>query len=194
MVFQNVLMDSSRFILDLLKKNESEAFQLLFDKYYDNLLLYCYHILNDLETAEDIVQDCFIYLWNNKRLHSFTGDLDRFIFRVVKNNALLFLREHKKRFNTQILFYQENFDDEVIDESSDVFDSLYQVINKLPEKCRKVFLMACLNDRTYQEIATELGISINTVKTQMKTALRYLRENLQENTFSTLLYFLTKKI
>ena len=53
--------------------------------------------------------------------------------------------------------------------------------------------MACLNDKGYQEIADELGISINTVKTQMKTALKFLRENLQEKTFLTLLYLLTKK-
>ena len=48
-------MNPSESILDLLKKDESGAFRLLFDRYYDNLLLYCYHILDDLETAEDIV-------------------------------------------------------------------------------------------------------------------------------------------
>ncbi len=59
------------------------------------------------------------------------------------------------------------------DESTKETELLYQTIDKLPEKCRKVFLMACLNDKTYQEIADELGTSINTVKTQMKTALKF---------------------
>ena len=53
--------------------------------------------------------------------------------------------------------------------------------------------MACPNDKTYQEVADELGTSINTVKTQMKTALKFLRENLQEELFFTLLLFLTEK-
>ena len=82
---------------------------------------------------------------------------------------------------------------DTLDESSKEIELLYQTIDKLPEKCRKVFLMACLNDKTYQEVADELGTSINTVKTQMKTALKFLRENLQEELFFTLLLFLTEK-
>ena len=50
-------MNSSESILDLFKKDENRAFQLLFNRYYDNLLLYCYHISGNLEAAEDIVQD-----------------------------------------------------------------------------------------------------------------------------------------
>lgn len=188
-------MTPSETILDLLKKNEKGAFRLLFDRYYDNLLLYCYHILNDLEAAEDIVQDCFINLWNSKRLHSFSGDLDCFIFKIVKNRSLLFLKEAQKRHDLQTSFSKENetchYD--LPEEDTQEIELLYNTIDRLPEKCRKVFLMACLNDKSYQEIADELGTSINTVKTQMKTALKFLRENLQEESFFTLLFFLTEK-
>ena len=150
-------MNPSESILDLLKKDESGAFRLLFDRYYDNLLLYCYH--------------------------------------MVKNQAFLFLREYKKRHNMQVSFSQESETThyDITDESTKEIELLYQTIDKLPEKCRQVFLMACLNDKTYQEIADELGTSINTVKTQMKTALKFLRENLQEELFFTLLLFLTEK-
>lgn len=89
-------MNPSEAILNAFQKDESGAFRLLFDRYYDNLLLYCYHILNDLEAAEDIVQDCFFCLWNSKRLNSFTGDLDRFIFKMVKNRSFLFWKKIKK--------------------------------------------------------------------------------------------------
>ena len=85
------------------------------------------------------------------------------------------------------------FHSPTLDESSKEIELLYQTIDKLPEKCRKVFLMACLNDKTYQEVADELGTSINTVKTQMKTALKFLRENLQEELFFTLLLFFNRK-
>ena len=188
-------MNPSNAILDLLKKDESGAFRLLFDRYYDNLLLYCYHILNDLEAAEDIVQDCFVNLWNSKRLHSFAGDLDRFIFKMVKNRSFLFLKEYKKRYELQTSFSQESdtYHYDNIEESTEEIELLYNTIDRLPEKCRKVFLMACLNDKSYQEIADELGISINTVKTQMKTALKFLRENLQEESFFAFLIFLTEK-
>ena len=67
---------------------------------------------------------------------------------------------------------------------------LYRTINGLPDECRKIFLMACLDDMKYQEIANALQISINTVKTQMKIALRFLREHLSKESFSSILLFL----
>lgn len=191
---QGITLNPSDNILDLLKKDESDAFRLLFDRYYDNLLLYCYHILNDLEAAEDIVQDCFYSLWNSKRLHSFTGDLERFIFKMVKNRAFLFLKENKKRADLQIPERYDAFDEATEEEHQKGIELLYNTIDQLPEKCRKVFLMACLNDKTYQEIANELGTSINTVKTQIKTALKFLRANLREEQFLSLLLFFTKKV
>ena len=86
-------MNPSESILDLLKKDESGAFRLLFDRYYDNLLLYCYHILDDLETAEDIVQDCFVNLWNSKRLHSFPEKKESLIFNHFENESVQIARE-----------------------------------------------------------------------------------------------------
>ena len=60
--YKKVSMNSSESILNLFKKDENGAFQQLFNRYYDNLLLYCYHISGNLEAAEDIVQDCFTNL------------------------------------------------------------------------------------------------------------------------------------
>ena len=80
------------------------------------------------------------------------------------------------------------------EEHQEEIELLYNTIDRLPDKCRKVFLMACLNDKSYQEIADELGTSINTVKTQMKTALKFLRENLQEEHFLSILLLLTEKL
>lgn len=123
------------------------------------------------------------------------GDLDRYIYKIVKNRSLLFLKEHKKRYETQLSFSKENdiHHYDTTEEYQGTAEILYETVNLLPEKCRKIFLMACLNDKGYQEIAEEMKISINTVKTQMKTALKFLRENLQEKIFLTLLYLLTKK-
>lgn len=182
-------------ILYLLKQDEEEAFRLLFDRYYDNLLLYCYHILNDLEAAEDIIQVCFAELWKSRRLHTFTGNLNRFIFKIVKNQAFLLLRAHKKQTNMQLplLQMEESGEEEDKEEALEKIELLYRTIDRLPEKCRKIFLAACLNDKTYQEIADEAGISVNTVKTQMKTAFKFLRENLREEDFASFLLFLTIK-
>ena len=188
-------MNISDVILKLLEKDEERAFQFLFEHYYDTLLLYSFRILNDLEAAEDVIQDCLEILWDSKRLRNFKGDLDAFLFAMVKKRSYLFLRNKKQKCTLEELttdipdtpaFFQGEEENEI--------DLLYRTIGKLPEKCKQVFLMACLNDKTYQEIANTLGVSVNTVKTQMKYALKFLRDNLREDDFSFVLVLLTKKV
>ena len=90
-------MNISDVILKLLEKDEERAFQLLFEHYYDSLLLYSFRILNNLEAAEDVIQDCFGILWDTKRLRGFKGDLDCFLFAMVKKRSYLFLRDRKPK-------------------------------------------------------------------------------------------------
>ena len=77
------------------------------------------------------------------------------------------------------------------EESGKEIELLYRTISSLPDECRKIFLMACLEDMKYREIADALSISINTVKTQMKIALRFLREHLTQDAFSSILLFIS---
>ena len=183
-------------IISCYTKNEGEAFRLLFDTFYEPLLLYAFRILQDSKAAEDVVQECFIHLWIHKRLDHFEGELDRFMFRSVKQTALNYIRtrERKKKLHQSAEKERESTADFV--QNQDVFNdeaaSLYAVINRLPEKCRAIFLMACLDDMKYQAIADTLHISINSVKTQMKIALKFLRQNLKGESFSSILMFLTK--
>lgn len=186
----------SKAILKLMEKDEKEAFRLLFEHYYDSLLLYSLHVLNDLAAAEDVVQDCFAILWTNKRLKNFEGDLDHFLFGMVKKRSCLYLQEHQRECPVP-----ENLEREMSAEDcqpseteQDEIDLLYRTIDKLPEKCKRVFLMASLHDKTYQEIADELDVSVNTVKTQMKYALKFLRDNLKKDDFQSILLLLTKKV
>ena len=187
-------MNISDVILKLLEKDEERAFQLLFEHYYDSLLLYSFRILNNLEAAEDVIQDCFGILWDTKRLRGFKGDLDCFLFAMVKKRSYLFLRDRKPKCTLDELTVDIPDIPASFQEEEGEIELLYRTIGKLPEKCKQVFLMACLDDKTYQEIAETLGVSINTVKTQMKYALKFLRDNLREDDFSFVLVLLTKKV
>jgi RNA polymerase sigma-70 factor (ECF subfamily) len=182
-------MDDAGIILSLMKRNEREAFRLLYARYYDPLLLYCHRILDDPVAAQDIVQECIISLWRGKRLVNFTGDLDQFLFRMVKNRALVYLRDKRRADNSRDSYLHERPPGE--EEERDNMDALYLAINRLPGKCRKVFLMTCLDGKTYQQVADELHVSVNTVKSQMKRALKFLRTHLDASLFLTLLIYLS---
>ena len=187
-------MANSNEILSLYKHDERAALQKLFDSYYEPLLLYCYRLIRDSESAEDIVQDCFVHIWRSRRLENFEGELDRFMFQAIKFRAINYVRDQYRRDRLADNISGENdelptyFQEE---EAGKEIELLHYTISCLPDECRKIFLMACLDDMKYREIAETLNISINTVKTQMKIALRFLREHLTRDTFSSILLFIS---
>lgn len=187
-------MANSNEILSLYKHDERAALQKLFDIYYEPLLLYCYRLIRDSESAEDIVQDCFVHIWRSRRLENFEGELDRFMFQAIKFRAINYVRDQYRRDRLADNISGENdelptyFQEE---EAGKEIELLHYTISCLPDECRKIFLMACLDDMKYREIAETLNISINTVKTQMKIALRFLREHLTRDTFSSILLFIS---
>ena len=187
-------MANSNEILSLYKHDERAALQKLFDIYYEPLLLYCYRLIRDSESAEDIVQDCFVHIWRSRRLENFEGELDRFMFQAIKFRAINYVRDQCRRDQLADNISEENdelptyFQEE---EAGKEIELLHYTISCLPDECRKIFLMACLDDMKYREIAETLNISLNTVKTQMKIALRFLREHLTRDTFSSILLFIS---
>lgn len=187
-------MANSNEILSLYKHDERAALQKLFDIYYEPLLLYCYRLIRDSESAEDIVQDCFVHIWRSRRLENFEGELDRFMFQAIKFRAINYVRDQYRRDRLADNISEENdelptyFQEE---EAGKEIELLHYTISCLPDEYRKIFLMACLDDMKYREIAETLNISINTVKTQMKIALRFLREHLTRDTFSSILLFIS---
>lgn len=187
-------MVNSGDILLLYKRDEKGALQKLFDVYYEPLLLYCYRLIRDTESAEDIVQECFVHVWSSRRLENFKGELDRFMFQAVKFRAINYIRDKYRRDELYNNASGEKHDSPVFfleEETGKEIELLYRTISQLPDECRKIFLMACLDDMKYREIADVLSISINTVKTQMKIALRFLREHLTQDTFSSILLFIS---
>ena len=76
-------MVNSGDILLLYKRDEKGALQKLFDVYYEPLLLYCYRLIRDTESAEDVVQECSVHVWSSRCLENFEGELERFMSQAV---------------------------------------------------------------------------------------------------------------
>ena len=173
-------MNPSESILDLLKKDESGAFRLLFDRYYDNLLLFCYHILDDLETAEDIVQDLMTLLWEKDTYFDSISAFHSFIYLFIRNRSINHLKHQKAELN--YINYQQG---ESISDESEVFQVMeeeiyrifFNVIDQLPERCKEIFKLH-LAGKKENEIASQLGISLSTVKSQKQKAFQRLKERL----------------
>lgn len=171
-----------------------QLLELLHTSYYDRLLYYAWTIIHDKETSRDIVQEAFICYWNQKNeVSSNLVQIRNFLYVNVKNACLKHLRHDKV-----VGKYRTLQDADPVEESSalskmiqaEVIGEIYAAIEALPEGCKKISKMGYLDGLKNQEIADQLGISINTVKTQKKRALALLRLKLNPETFLTLTFLL----
>ena len=168
-------------ILEKLKVGDSSAYKELFDLYYMPLSIYSLKFCDSFEIAEDIVQDLFIKFWDEKLYMKLEDSISHYLFKSVKNNTLqASKKQNKYRFEEiedqiNVLMDDENFDLESIELEK---KRLYEEIEALPLKSKEVFKAIVLENLKYKEVALELGISVNTVKTHYSRALKQLRNSL----------------
>ena len=185
-------MDRSEKILSLFKTNERLGFRLLYDSYHDSLLLFATQLLGDAEEASDVVQECLVDFWVNQRFQKLRESLERYLFSAVKHGRLNYLRNTRRREDRQEWVKEELYYEEC-EENVELIEQLYLAIEALPEERRKILHMVCIEGMKYQAVADQLGISINTVKTQLSRAFQYLRGNLKKEVLSLLITFFKKK-
>lgn len=157
------------------------VFESVFKQYYALLTLFANKYLNDLHLAEEIVSDVFTFLWERRDSLMFTTSLQAYLYRMVQNRCLNFLK-HRKIENEYVNYVlRNNLLDQVAEEASSVCFSreLEEQINKaidtLPVKCKMIFKMSRFKHLKNKEIARILNISPKTVERQITIALEKLR-------------------
>lgn len=172
-----------------IKKGDVSAFERLFNLYTESLLDFAVIFVKSPQIAEDIVQEVFVNVWKNKKKLNPSLKIKSYLFKAVKNQSLKHFRHEKIERQSEdhiaaVLEPVKRPDEEI---GEDEFTAKVQkAVNELPEKCRIIFSMNRYNGLTYSEIAKIQDISINTVKTQMARAFKFLRNRLAHLIKSTL--------
>ncbi len=167
--------------IDSLNGLDEETFSGLFRKYYEPLYFFAGRFVKDPSTAESLVQDVFVILWENKEKISIKTSVKAYLYTAVKNSCINFIK--RENFFSSVENNDEYHDtnykspDSKLEEK-EITTAIHTAINKLPEKCRQIFMMCKYDDLSYAEIAELQNISINTVKTQLKRAVKSLTKNL----------------
>ncbi|WP_246139851.1 RNA polymerase sigma factor [Flagellimonas hymeniacidonis] len=176
-------MMKEEILLENLRKGNVDAYEYLFNEYYDWLCNYIFKLCGDRSMSKDVVQEIMIKLWEKKGQLSIKGSLKGYLFKSCHNQFLQQLRKEKKqpdlldkiRWDTIYESYFELKEDDAYFKSALL--KLDELIDKLPPKCKEIFIMNKLERRKYREIALDMGISVKTVENQMSKALRIIREN-----------------
>lgn len=187
-------MAISNNLLTYLKKGNEEAYrELFYDSFYD-LVHYANGILKNREAAEDVVQDLFVAFWYEKKYINIHSDLEGYLFHAVRNACIDYLRMEKRKNERLEGMRHEHMDydgsSQEEGEEGKLLDELFRAIPHLPEQCKKIFTLCALEGLKYQEAADRLGVSINTVRTQMGRAYKSLRGHLSRKTFTTIMFFI----
>ncbi|TKG91996.1 RNA polymerase sigma-70 factor [Puteibacter caeruleilacunae] len=160
----------------------------MFLKHYSPLCNFALNYVNDRFTAEDIVQNLFIELWEKNTIEQIDIP-ERFLLRSVKFKCIDFLRQHKSTVDYSLIPELSTEEPQDLNEE-DIDPLLHYFAAKLPPKTRQVFMMSRMNNLTYAEIAKELDISQKTVENQMSRALKTLRKLLKENDLLSLFFLI----
>jgi RNA polymerase sigma-70 factor (family 1) len=156
-----------------------EEFESMFLSQYEILCSLAYQITRDKHIAEDIVQDFFYHFWNAHRDKVIMSSFAGYAFKAIRNRSLDFLRNNNRVIHEEELADDraENAGEELqhLEAKEALYLRLELEIMNLPEQRRRIFLMSTREGLKYREIAEQLDLSINTVKTHIKLAYQQLR-------------------
>lgn len=183
-----------KFIIAGLKSRDKTVFDFVFSYYYTGLCAYTRRWVYAPEVAEDLVQDFFVRLWINSSNIEINKSLKSYFFTSLKNRAVNHLKHVKIKEKYSVhakngLFEEYNNWEFTESELNDLIERGMQ---KLPPRCREIFILSRLEGKGNAEIAEILGISKRTVELQISNALKLLRIELQDYLPSMLLFWLLK--
>lgn len=185
----------------LLASGDERTYKYLFDQYYLKLCHIAFMYVKDTFVAENLVGDLFFYLWKNRATIQVNESINSYLYSAIRNRAINY--QNQASVNREIRFSQyeelENFstleseNNQPLEQmmEKELADRIKNSVNSLPMQTRKVFELKREQNFSYDEIALQLHISINTVRFHIKTAMKKLRVELGDY-LTVLLLFLIK--
>ena len=148
----------------------------VFKEHFDHLVIYVNQYVASVPTAEDIVQDMFLKLWEKDRL---AEQSPAFLYTCARNAALNYLRT--QRTDSFSIEEAESFDveDQIEDQLAymEKLERIYKAIESLSPQCREVLKKIYFEGKSYAETAEEMNVSLSTIKTHIYLAIKSLKKD-----------------
>jgi len=175
-------LPTDKVLVEQIKNHDEEAFEKLFRRYYSGLHRFLWGYVANNQIAEDLVQEVFVRVWENREELNPAEKIKTYIYKVGRNLAIDHSRhkkvvrewEEEKKALRNVFVLEKKIDDRL--HKKLMLKKVKQAIEGLPEKRRVIFILSRYEGMTYKEIAEKLDISVHTVDTQIYRALKTLRD------------------
>lgn len=170
-----------RKLLRQMKELDSQtAFRNFYDMTYDRLFRIAYYYVKQEEWSQEIVLDVFLQLWKQRSTLLDVRNIEDYCFILVKNASLNYLEKESKHTFIHADSLPEPQEQSFSPEESLISEELFalyvKALDRLPERCREIFIRIREEKQSYAQVAEELGISTNTVDAQLQKAITRLKE------------------
>lgn len=178
-------------IVEQLKQGDGDAYKYIYDHHYVLLCHIANQYVKDRFLAETIVGDVIFHLWEIRETLNISSSVRSYLMRAVRNRCIDYLNsEQEKREVSFSVLASEDLQEEKFLQSDnyplglllehELEKEIRTAIEKLPTECKRVFEKSRFEEKKYEEISEELGISVNTVKYHIKNALALLQKELSK--------------
>ncbi len=173
-----------RILFNEIKQGNRKVFEALFYEYYPGLIRFAENFVFDPAVCEDLVQNLFLYFWENAAGMDINLSLKAYFYQAIRNRSLNYLRDLQVEDKHKVLFIEASLstDDEDFFEEMELSREVETAIDELPPKMKELFLLKYKDGLRVREIAEITAVSENTVKTQLLRAKEKLRKKLLDNT------------
>jgi RNA polymerase sigma-70 factor (family 1) len=172
-----------------LKEGNSAAYEELFKQTFPRMIGYCRLFIHEQDQANDLVQECFIKLWEKRSSIKTAQSVESLLFVMLRNRCLNYLRDQKlHKPETEIdsvgenelqhLFQLDFIGKEETSLEEQLIVAIRESVDKLPKKRKLVFIKAKLEGKKNKEVADELGISVKAVEKHLHQAKEQIRKEM----------------
>jgi len=176
-----------------IKADNMFAFDILYKKYCKRLYKFGNSILKSQVDTENLIQDVFLNLWENRNKVEKDSAVKSYVFTITYNSAISIIR--KKVRESEYVGYLKSLqevNEEPVNielEYNELTTTLDKIVQVLPQRQKEVYLLHKVEGLKYIEIAELLNISVKTIETHMSRALKTIREKLGNYSLLTILFW-----
>jgi RNA polymerase sigma-70 factor (family 1) len=180
-------------LVERLQKRDVEAFDLIYEKYSGKLYAFGMKYLRSTSETEELVQSVFLKLWENNQNLKKELSFKSYLFTIAFNEIckLFRTRSYRRKFLSNAIYENPQSISEIEERIHfrSVLERIEQIINRLPERQKVIFLKSRQEGKSAKEIAKEIGISAGTVDNYVSESLKYIRNQLGDEKMVIMLLF-----